>query len=70
MLETGILTNNSNTGQYGGRLMWTMPGEFKFSALSFEGDYTISRNPIVHQDIRTTTALLVWTLTWDHKQGL
>ncbi|HUJ32185.1 MAG TPA: IPT/TIG domain-containing protein [Candidatus Acidoferrum sp.] len=70
VLGTGIFTNNFNTGQYGGRLSWTMPGEFKFSTLSFEGDYTINRSPLLNLDMRGTTALLVWTVAWGHKQAL
>jgi IPT/TIG domain len=69
-LGSGLLINDSNTGQYGGRLMWMMPGDLKFSTLSFEGDYTLSRNPLANQDFRTTTALLVWTVVWDHKTGM
>ncbi|HTS12729.1 MAG TPA: IPT/TIG domain-containing protein [Candidatus Limnocylindrales bacterium] len=69
-LGTGIYTNNFNTGQYGGRLSWTMPGEFKFSTLSFEGDYTINRSPLLNFDMRGTTALLVWTIVWGHHQAI
>jgi hypothetical protein len=65
-----MLINDSNTGQYGGRLMWTMPGDLKFSTLSFEGDYTLVRIPLANEIFRTTTALLVWTVVWDHKKGM
>jgi hypothetical protein len=69
-LLAGILTNNFTVAQYGGRVSWTMPGSFKFSALSFEGDFNHNRNVVTGMDLRNKTLLLVWTMTWGHQVTL
>ncbi len=63
-----ILSNNMLTQQYGGRVVWNMPGEFKFSTLSMEGDYASSKNPVFALSQRGTTLFLLWTISWGHKQ--
>jgi hypothetical protein len=63
-LLAGLLLNDFTTTQYGGRVSWTMPRDFKFSTLSFEGDFNKSRNVVTGMDLGTTSLLLVWTVTW------
>jgi hypothetical protein len=65
----GTLTNNLNTGQYGGRVTWTMPGDFKFSSLAFEGDLNHNKNILTGADLSDKSLFLVWTLTWDRHRG-
>jgi hypothetical protein len=60
----GLLTNNFTTAQYGGRVSWTMPRDFKFSTLSFEGDFNQNKNIVTGTNLNTTSLFLVWTLTW------
>lgn len=69
-LLTGILTNNLAIAQYGGRISWTMPGTFKFSALSFEGDFNQNRNVVTGTDQKSKTLFLVWTITWGRQMTL
>jgi hypothetical protein len=69
-LLAGVLSNQLNTGQYGGRITWTMPGEFKFSTLSFEGDFNRNKNLLTGADLSDKALLLVWTLTWARQQEL
>ena len=63
-LLTGILTNNLTTTQYGGRISWTMPGDLKFSTLSFQGNTTQSKDVISNTNIRDEVLALVWTVVW------
>jgi hypothetical protein len=65
----GTLTNNLNTGQYGGRITWTMPGDFKFSSLAFEGDLNHNKNILTGADLSDKSLFLVWTLTWNRQRG-
>ncbi len=60
----GVLVNNLTTAQYGGRVSWTMPGDFKFSTLSFEGDFNQNKSIVSGTNFNTTSLFLVWTLTW------
>ena len=69
-LFMGVLTNDTLTGQYGGRLSWTMPREFKFSTLSMEGDLTRNRNNLTGTEIRNVQILGLWTLVWGRKIGM
>jgi len=69
-LLTGVLTNQLNTGQYGGRISWTMPGQFKFSTLSFEGNFNRNKSLLTGADLSDKALLLVWTLSWARQQEL
>jgi hypothetical protein len=68
-LTMGMLTNDTLTGQYGGRVSWTMPSHLKFSTLSMEGDLTNSRNNLTNTEVRDVKVLGVWTLVWGRKIG-
>jgi len=67
ILANGTLTSDSLTGQYGGRISWTLPGVLKFSTFSAQGNYNQNRNTIMAFDQRTTQLLVLWTATWGHK---
>ncbi|MDP9050500.1 MAG: hypothetical protein M3O31_07215, partial [Acidobacteriota bacterium] len=69
-LSTGTFTNDTLTGQYGGRICWTLPGVAKFNTLSVQGDYNQNRNNVISQDRRSTELLVLWTATWGHKGTL
>lgn len=68
-LISGMLTNDTMTGQYGGRVAWTMPGRLKFSSLSMEGELTRNRDNVTGMDFRATQLLGVWTLVWNKHLG-
>ena len=68
-LISGVLTSDTMTGQYGGRLSWTMPGKLKFSTLSMEGDLSRNRDNVSGMDFRSTDLLGVWTLVWNKHLG-
>jgi hypothetical protein len=67
VLTGGVATNNTFTGQYGGRLSWTMPGWGKFSTLSAQGSYNQNHDNIAHTDQDVTQLMVLWTLTFKHK---
>ncbi len=68
ILANGTLTSDTLTGQYGGRISWTLPGVLKFSTFSAQGSYNQNRNTIMSIDQRTTQLLVLWTATWGHKR--
>ncbi len=68
ILANGSLTNDTLTGQYGGRISWTLPGALKFSTFSVQGNYNQNRNNILNFDQRSTQLLVLWTATWGHKR--
>ena len=68
LLATGVLTNDTLTGQYGGRFAWTLPGALKFNTLSFQGNYNQIRNSIADLDQRGTQLLGIWTFTWGQRK--
>lgn len=65
----GVLAADTLTGQYGGRVAWTMPGRLKFSVLSFEGDHTNNRDNVTGTNFNNDQMLGVWTLTWNRHVG-
>lgn len=67
ILANGSLTSDTLTGQYGGRVSWTLPGVLKFSTFSAQGSYNQNRNNIMGFDQRSTQLLVLWTATWGHK---
>jgi len=67
ILADGTLTANTLTGQYGGRISWTLPGALKFSTFSAQGTYNQNRDTIMGLDQTTTQLLVIWTVTWGHK---
>jgi hypothetical protein len=66
LLATGTLTNDSLTGQYGGRIAWTPPGKLKFNTLSVQGSYNQNQNTVLGLDLRGTQVLAIWTVVWGH----
>jgi hypothetical protein len=68
ILANGSLTSDTLTGQYGGRISWTLPGVLKFSTFSAQGSYNQNRNNIMGFDQRSTQLLVLWTATWGHKR--
>jgi len=67
ILANGSLTSDTLTGQYGGRVSWTLPGVMKFSTLSAQGSYNQNKDNILNFDHRSTQLLVLWTATWGHK---
>ncbi|MGO9084694.1 MAG: IPT/TIG domain-containing protein [Candidatus Sulfotelmatobacter sp.] len=68
ILATGALTSDSLTGQYGGRVSWTLPGALKFSTFSAQGSYNQNRDNIMNLDQCSTQLLVLWTATWGYKR--
>ncbi|MGB0043677.1 MAG: IPT/TIG domain-containing protein [Terriglobales bacterium] len=68
ILANGSLTSDTLTGQYGGRVSWTLPGVLKFSTLSAQGSYNQNQDNIMNFDHRNTQLLVLWTATWGHKR--
>lgn len=68
ILADGTLTSDTLTGQYGGRISWTLPGALKFNTLSAQGSYNQNRDTIMSIDQGTTQVLVLLTTTWPHKQ--
>ena len=67
VLSNGTLTNESLTGQYGGRITWKMPGVMKFSCVSAQGSYNQNKATVIGLNNPTTQLLAIWTVTWGHK---
>jgi hypothetical protein len=68
ILANGSLTSDTLTGQYGGRISWTLPGALKFNTLSAQGSYNQNRNDILNMDQRSTQLIVLWTATWGRKK--
>lgn len=68
-LASGTLTNDTLTGQYGGRIAWKLPGKMKFSTLSAQGSYNQNKNTVTGLNQPTTQLLALWTTTWNHKHS-
>ncbi|MGA3344886.1 MAG: IPT/TIG domain-containing protein [Terracidiphilus sp.] len=66
-LANGTLSSDTLTGQYGGRVSWTLPGALKFSTFSAQGSYNQNHNTVASLDQNTTQLLILWTATWGHK---
>jgi hypothetical protein len=69
-LLMGVVTADTMTGEYGGQIGWTMPGALKFSTLSMQGELTRNRDNVNNTNFRATQLLAVWTLVWNHHQGI
>lgn len=67
-LANGTFTANTLTGQYGGRLGWTMPGWLKFSTLAAQGTYNQNRDDVNHTNTPTTQLVAIWTAALTHKK--
>ena len=67
-LASGTFTANTLTGQYGGRLAWTMPRWLKFSTLSAQGTYNQSRDDVNHTNTPTTQLVAIWTAALGRKK--
>jgi hypothetical protein len=67
ILANGTLTADTLTGQYGGRVSWTLPGVLKFNTFAAQGNYNQNRDGIMNIDQRSTQLLVIWTATWGHK---
>ena len=70
LLANGTLTSDTLTGQYGGRLTWTLPGFMKFNTLSAQGSYNQNQNNVMGTNQPSTQLLVLWTTTWGHKHTL
>jgi hypothetical protein len=68
LLASGVFTSNTLTGQYGGRLAWTLPGWLKTSTLSAQGSYNQNRDDVNHTNTPTTQLVAIWTYTLAHKR--
>jgi hypothetical protein len=68
-LSNGTLSSNTLTGQYGGRVSWTLPGAWKFSTFSGQGSYNQNHDIVTRLDQDTTQLLILWTATWGHKHS-
>lgn len=68
-LASGTFTANTLTGQYGGRLGWTMPGWLKFSTLAAQGTYNQNRDDVNHTNTPTTQLVAIWTAALTHKKA-
>ena len=67
-LASGTLTTDTLTGQYGGRLGWTLPGWLKSSTLSAQGSYNQNRDDVNHTNTPTTQLIAIWTIALGHKK--
>ena len=67
ILANGMLTSDTLTGQYGGRITWTLPGRLKWSTFSAQGSYNQNKNTIMDINMPSTQLLVLWTATWGHK---
>jgi len=67
-LASGTFTTDTLSGQYGGRLAWTLPGWLKTSTLSAQGSYNQNHDNVNHIDTATTQLVAIWTFAWGHKK--
>jgi hypothetical protein len=67
-LASGIFTSNTLSGQYGGRVAWTLPGWLKTSTLSAQGSYNQNHDNVNHIDTASTQLVAIWTFAWGHKK--
>ncbi|MGD0156354.1 MAG: IPT/TIG domain-containing protein [Terracidiphilus sp.] len=67
-LASGTFTSNTLSGQYGGRLAWTLPGWLKTSTLSAQGSYNQNHDNVNHTDTASTQLVGIWTFAWGHKK--
>lgn len=61
-LGSGVVTADSFSTQYGGRVAWQMPGRFRFSTFSIEGSAVRVRNGIDGTTILTPRLMFLWTI--------
>jgi hypothetical protein len=70
ILSSGTFTSDTLTGQYGGRISWTLPGTMKFNTLSAQGSYNQNRNNVTGIDQPVTQLLVLWTAIWGHNHTI
>ncbi len=70
LLASGNSTSDTLTGQYGGRIAWTLPARLKSSTLSVQGSYNQERDNVAHTDLRSTQLIAIWTFNLSHKKTL
>lgn len=70
LLANGSFTSDTLTGQYGGRLGWTLPKWLKSSTLAVQGSYNQNRDDVAHTDLRSTQLIGIWTFNLSHKKTL
>jgi hypothetical protein len=68
VLGNGTLTTDLLAQQYGGRVAWTMPRAFRFTTLTFDGEYDDAKDPIGAYHDSSTTLYLLATFSWDFKR--
>jgi hypothetical protein len=61
------MTNDTLTGQYGGRVAWTLPGALKCGVLSAQGSYNQNRNSVTGISQPAVQLFALLTTTWGHK---
>jgi hypothetical protein len=66
VMGNNVLSSDTLTGQYGGRVSWTLPGVLKFSTFSAQGSYNQNRNTVAGLDQNSTQLFVLWTATWNH----
>jgi len=67
LLSSGTFTADTLTGQYGGRMAWTLPGVLKHNVLSAQGNYNQNRNSVTGLNQPTAQLFALLTTTWGHK---
>lgn len=67
-LAGGSTTSDTLTGQYGGRLSWTLPGWLKTSTLAVQGSYNDNRDNVAHTDLQSTQLVGIWAFNLAHKK--
>ncbi len=68
VLAGGSMTSDTLTGQYGGRLSWTLPAWLKTSTLAVQGSYNDNRDNLAHTDLQSTQLVGIWTFNLAHKK--
>jgi hypothetical protein len=68
VLASGSTTTDTLTGQYGGRLAWTLPAWLKTSTLAVQGSYNQNKDDVAHTDLRSTQLIAIWTFNLTHKK--
>lgn len=68
VLANNVLSSDTLTGQYGGRVSWMLPGALKFSMFPAQGNYSQNLDTIAGLDQNSTQLLVLWTATWSHRR--
>jgi hypothetical protein len=69
LLGSGVVTADTLSTQYAGRLGWQFPGRLKFSTLTCEGAQVRLRNGITGVERTDQRLLVLWTIVWARRTG-